>query len=334
MKSKKIIALTLSVFTLITNCFAIDLYVDGRKLEPDVPPVVVNNSTLVPMRAIFEALKADIQWDGATETVTAKKDATTISIKLGSKTASVNGQAKTLDVPAQTINDRTMVPVRFVAEAMNGKVTWEEDTQTVYIATTDNYDGYRLAPTTIFTSGQTVTDLVGTFMYVDGVVSEYKNILGQTSCFIQTDNGILEIENLYSRRITTMPNEGEKVRMCFEYTGYSGLTDAPIGNFFELGDLSVDTSVKYTPAPQETPVVAEEPKAQPEKKPAEPAPSAPSTPSKPSAPEQPSTSNKIYVTKTGKRYHYDPNCNGGTYYESTLEEAKRRGLTPCNKCVN
>lgn len=41
----------------------------------------------------------------------------------------------------------------------------------------------------------------------------------------------------------------------------------------------------------------------------------------------------IYITKTGKHYHYDPNCNGGTYYESTLEEALSRGLTPCDKCV-
>ena len=41
----------------------------------------------------------------------------------------------------------------------------------------------------------------------------------------------------------------------------------------------------------------------------------------------------IYVTKSGKRYHYDSTCNGGTYYESTLQDALDRGLTPCNKCV-
>ena len=41
----------------------------------------------------------------------------------------------------------------------------------------------------------------------------------------------------------------------------------------------------------------------------------------------------IYITKTGKHYHYDPNCNGGTYFESTLADAQRMGLTPCNKCV-
>lgn len=49
----------------------------------------------------------------------------------------------------------------------------------------------------------------------------------------------------------------------------------------------------------------------------------------PSSPEE----HTIYVTNTGKRYHYDDHCNGGTYYPSTLEEAERRGLTPCNKCV-
>lgn len=69
---------------------------------------------------------------------------------------------------------------------------------------------------------------------------------------------------------------------------------------------------------------------------------APSTPSV-STPSQPETvpSNpavteahaNVYVTKTGKRYHYDNNCNGGTYYLSTLADALAHGLTPCNKCV-
>lgn len=46
-----------------------------------------------------------------------------------------------------------------------------------------------------------------------------------------------------------------------------------------------------------------------------------------------SSSRNVYVTKSGKRYHYDSSCNGGTYYESTLEAAKNRGLTPCKKCT-
>ena len=43
--------------------------------------------------------------------------------------------------------------------------------------------------------------------------------------------------------------------------------------------------------------------------------------------------NTVYVTRTGKKYHYNSNCNGGTYYESTLEAARRRGLTPCQRCA-
>lgn len=48
----------------------------------------------------------------------------------------------------------------------------------------------------------------------------------------------------------------------------------------------------------------------------------------------PSQNGTVYITPTGKRYHYDSNCNGGTYIPSTLQDALRRGLTPCNKCVN
>lgn len=52
------------------------------------------------------------------------------------------------------------------------------------------------------------------------------------------------------------------------------------------------------------------------------------------ATDPPAIVRKIYITRTGKRYHYDSTCNGGKYFESTLEEALDRGLTPCNKCVH
>ena len=48
----------------------------------------------------------------------------------------------------------------------------------------------------------------------------------------------------------------------------------------------------------------------------------------------PSVSHRIYITKTGKKYHYDNTCNGGTYFEVSLEDALARGLTPCSKCVH
>ena len=71
-------------------------------------------------------------------------------------------------------------------------------------------------------------------------------------------------------------------------------------------------------------------KQEAEKKAAEQAAKA-TNPPPPSAPN--SNSVKIYITPTGKRYHYDSKCNGGTYNESTLDKAKELGLTPCGKCV-
>ena len=51
------------------------------------------------------------------------------------------------------------------------------------------------------------------------------------------------------------------------------------------------------------------------------------------APDMPNGSQIVYITKTGKRYHYDSTCNGGTYFQTSLSDAKSRGLTPCQKCV-
>jgi len=106
---------------------------DGRTLTFDVPPIIENDRTLVPLRAIFEALGANVQWDGQTQTVTAVKGSTEAKLTIGSHIAYKKGQPVTLDVPAKIINDRTMVPLRFVSEALGAAVDWNGETQTVTI---------------------------------------------------------------------------------------------------------------------------------------------------------------------------------------------------------
>jgi hypothetical protein len=121
-------------------------------------------------------------WDGEARTATGTRGDTTVVIQIDSATAYVNGEAKELDVPAKIINSRTMVPARFVSEALGCVVTWNDATKTAAVA--------------------------------------------------------------------------------------DKLKDQP-----------------------------------------------------------------IYVTATGKKYHFSGTCNGGTYYEATLAEAMGRYLTPCDKCV-
>ncbi|ARU61825.1 hypothetical protein CBW65_12880 [Tumebacillus avium] len=112
----------------------VNVYVNGATLKVDQPAIVKNDRTLVPLRAIFEALGAEILWDEKTQTVTATREDTVIKLQLKSKNAVVNGKTVTLDVPAESINYRTMVPVRFVSEALDAHVGWDEGTVSVFVS--------------------------------------------------------------------------------------------------------------------------------------------------------------------------------------------------------
>ncbi|MGQ9557508.1 MAG: stalk domain-containing protein [Desulfurispora sp.] len=105
----------------------------GQEMKFDVPPMIENDRTLVPLRAIFEALGAKVDWEEATQTVTATKDDVVIKLTIGSNKASKNGQEVVLDVPAKKVNNRTLVPLRFVSEALGAKVGWDAATFTVSI---------------------------------------------------------------------------------------------------------------------------------------------------------------------------------------------------------
>ncbi|HBQ85141.1 MAG TPA: copper amine oxidase, partial [Syntrophomonas sp.] len=95
-----------------------------KRMAFDVDPIVEDGRTLVPMAAIFQSMGADITWDGNSRTVTARKGDTTIILPIGSLTPMVNGQAWNLDVPAKIVKNRTLAPLRFVGQALGGKVAW------------------------------------------------------------------------------------------------------------------------------------------------------------------------------------------------------------------
>ncbi len=113
----------------------ITVKLNGTALSFDTPPQTINDRTMVPLRAIFEALGASVDWNDDTQTVTSTKNGTTIQLTINSSTMYVNGNAVTLDSPACMVNDRTLVPVRAIAEAYNTTVSWDEATQTVNIST-------------------------------------------------------------------------------------------------------------------------------------------------------------------------------------------------------
>ena len=111
----------------------ISVKVNGNQLVSDTVPMMENDRVLVPMRTIFEALGAEVEWDDATQTATASKDGDWVSIAIDKAELWKNGQRTELDTPARIINNRTMVPVRAVSEALKADVKWEEESQTVSV---------------------------------------------------------------------------------------------------------------------------------------------------------------------------------------------------------
>ena len=122
-----------TILTPIVPETPIEVFLDGTAIEFDVLPQVTDGRTLVPLRAIFEALGAEVSWDAGTQTVTGTKGNTTVVLPIGSTSPTVNGQVVAIDVPGTVVNGRTLVPLRFVAESFGVHVNWDAENRQITI---------------------------------------------------------------------------------------------------------------------------------------------------------------------------------------------------------
>lgn len=96
---------------------------------------IIDGRFLVPMRGIFEALGAKVNWFWKTKTVIGTKGNMSINLTINSKVAKINGDLKQLDVPATVIDGKTFIPLRFVSESLGASVSWNKDRR---VATIDD----------------------------------------------------------------------------------------------------------------------------------------------------------------------------------------------------
>ena len=130
------LCLCLSVFTAVgAQNGEITVFLDGKQIVFDVPPQTINDRTMVPMRAIFEALGATVDWNEEEQSITSTREGITIFMVIDNPVITVNGKEITLDVSPVKIDDRTLVPIRAVAESFEAEVLWDEDAQRVDIKT-------------------------------------------------------------------------------------------------------------------------------------------------------------------------------------------------------
>lgn len=104
---------------------AISVLVDGSPLNLDVSPVIQNDRTLVPFRAIAEAMNINVQWDNQSRTVNASDGTISVRMQINNRTAYINNLPTTLDAAPQITNERTLIPLRFFSEAFNCQVDWD-----------------------------------------------------------------------------------------------------------------------------------------------------------------------------------------------------------------
>jgi hypothetical protein len=126
----------------------ISVFVNGDPVAfPNQPPVIQDGFVLVPLRGVFEKLGAGVQYAAPTKTVTAVRDTVTIVLRLGDPFAYVNGQQRPLSVVPEELNGATMVPLRFLSEALGARVVWNKETRVAQI-TTANPTATAAQPTT------------------------------------------------------------------------------------------------------------------------------------------------------------------------------------------
>jgi len=113
----------------------IDISVNSDYIKTDTEPVIKNGTVLAPVRAVSDALGCDsVLWNEENKTATIVNEEKEINFTVGEKSAEINGNRKELLAASEIINNRTMVPVRFIAENLGADVSWEQKSYTVNIS--------------------------------------------------------------------------------------------------------------------------------------------------------------------------------------------------------
>lgn len=116
------------------NLEPITLYINGQEtLTTVMPPIQLEGYVVVPAREVFGTMGAKVDWKGQEKKVYVDDGKSLIVLEIDSKEAWVNGEVKSLDMPAKLINNKVMIPIRFISEALGFKVEWLGNERNIYI---------------------------------------------------------------------------------------------------------------------------------------------------------------------------------------------------------
>jgi uncharacterized protein YkwD len=238
-KCLAILAIALVFISIQSGCSRnretdrIQVVINEEKLVSDVDPIIINSRTMLPMRAVFEALGAKVEWNEEIQTAKAIKDGIEVELVVGEEYAVVNGEKIWLDSPSVTVSGRMFVPVRFVAETFGMEVSWDEEKKVVTIEDT-SYEVVKRGRVT-------VNELS---LYIGQSESELLDTMGNPARKDRSEKGFLwYIYNSdYSRYIQVGIEEGKVVAIYtnsndfgYDYRAYFGMMSEEIESKFPEG---------------------------------------------------------------------------------------------------
>ncbi len=199
-KLKKVITSLILVLTMVMPSFIVfaaePVYVTLNGLPivyDDAKPQIMNQRAMVPFRKTAETLGATIDWDKKTETATLRKGDRVVVHTMRTNIITVNGKASTFDTPSAVLNNRTMMPVRMLSEALGNVVTWDNATRTVNIVA-DNPTVINIVPEkTTVNSGEKINIAVTTSSTTDRIkildVNENNNVIAEANTYSTNPDG-------------------------------------------------------------------------------------------------------------------------------------------------
>ena len=250
----------------VTNAFTLTMQIGNPNMtvngeekpidEQGTAPVIVNDRTLLPVRAVIEELGGTVGWDGETQEVTLKYDTDEIKLTLDSTTAVLNGEEKTLDVAPTVINERTMLPIRFIAESFKFGVLWDGKTQTVTVTkTADDQNSNHKKTLVVYYSatGNTekaanyIKDAANADIFKLEPVNEYSS---SDLDWTDSSSRVNAEHNDESKRDvklqnTKVPNWSEYDTVFIGYPIWWGIAAWPVNSFVKENDFSGKTVIPF-----------------------------------------------------------------------------------------
>ena len=226
--------------------YPITVIVGGDEIYTDVAPMIINGRTMLPVRAVFEAIGADVDYIDEERKVVATKDDKTIEFVIDSNIMTVDGEDTTIDVPATIVNSRTLAPLRACAEAFDLEVGWDDVSRTAIVKTevailseSSYVDNFNETTTTYFTYDDNGF-LIATES-TDGSWTKYTNDhLGRVLvCESSSGLTVKYTYNQYGDLLTSDYGDGTGEKFEYDENGnrtYSGSLDGSNWYKFEYND--------------------------------------------------------------------------------------------------